>query len=63
MAEGSVDGIDVGSAAGWHKQLDDDLTWVGQRGRTSARSRSRWPALDQQMSDLHACYERACVED
>ncbi len=63
MAEGSVDRRnDKRGTAGWSQQWDDRLTWVWLTGRNSAEHSLWWPGLDQQITDFHARYERACLE-
>ncbi len=64
MAEGLVDRRnEKKGTAGWSQQLDDRLTWVWLTGRNSAGHLPWWPGLDQQITDFHARYERACLED
>ena len=46
------------------RALDDSLTWVRPSHRSATRSQGRgWPVLDREMADLHARFERACIED
>jgi len=48
----------------WARQLDDRLTWVWSAGHQSPAGQFNWwPGLDQQITDFHARYERACIED
>lgn len=53
-----------GITLSWAKALDEWLTWV--QPAHSAGSHSRlpwWPGMEQKLADLHARYERACIED
>ncbi len=48
----------------WAKHLDDRLTWVWTTRRGNPVEQLLWwPGLDQQITDFHARYERACIED
>ncbi len=48
----------------WASALDNSLLWVQPHDRRARRVRlGWWPALEQEMLDLHARYERACVEE
>jgi hypothetical protein len=43
--------------------LDSHLNWL-QPHRHAPRSRAgHWSPLEQALADLHARYERACIED
>jgi hypothetical protein len=43
--------------------MDGHLSWL-QPHRQSSRSRAgHWSPLEQALADLHARYERACIED
>ncbi len=63
MAEGLVDRIEKSVTTGWSRQLDESLTWVWTNGRNSPGHLLWWPGLDQKITDFHARYERACLED
>ncbi|HEX9015088.1 MAG TPA: hypothetical protein VF960_03680 [Chloroflexota bacterium] len=63
MAEGPVDRTEVRATTGWSRQLDESLTWVRTYGRYSPGHLLWWPGLDQKITDFHARYERACLED
>ncbi len=43
--------------------IDQALTWVTPVGRPSLQRPSRWLRVEQELIELHARYERACVED
>ena len=52
-----------GSAGGSVMVLDSHLIWL-QPHRQGPRARTgQWTVLEQALVDLHARYERACVED
>jgi hypothetical protein len=43
--------------------MDASLSWL-QPHRQPSRSRAgRWSPVEQALADLHARYERACIED
>ena len=64
MAEGSVDRLfETEDSTGWSQQVDDRLTWVWAGRRISTDHVSGWPGIDQKLTDFHARYERACLED
>ncbi len=51
-------------AASWAKTLDDGLLWVRPfHGRHQQDHPRAWTGLDRSIADLHARYERACMED
>lgn len=43
--------------------LDGYLNWLRPHGHAPDPRSGRWSAVDHELANLHARYERACVED
>ncbi len=53
------DGVRSGAAA-----VDQRLTWLRPLALNLSQGSGQWqPALEQELVDFHARYERACIED
>jgi hypothetical protein len=45
------------------RAIDLGMTWLRPSNRRSLQSSARWIKIEQELIDLHARYERACIED
>ncbi len=45
------------------RALDTGLSWLRPVDRQGALSPRGWSHLDLELADLHARFERACIED
>ena len=45
------------------RAIDLGMTWLRPSHRRSLYGSARWIKAEQEMIDLHASYERACIED
>lgn len=43
--------------------IDLGMTWLRPACRRSSQNSTRWIKIEQELIDLHARYERACIED
>lgn len=55
---------DVSDGAGERASaIDLGMTWLRPASRRLPQSPSRWFKVEQELIDLNARYERACIED
>ncbi|MHB1160546.1 MAG: hypothetical protein ACYC3V_09490 [Chloroflexota bacterium] len=55
---------DSGQGVGDWAATDNSLTWLRPTHARTAYGQPRWsPGLEQELVNLHARYERACIED
>ncbi|MGE5620575.1 MAG: hypothetical protein ACM3US_15110 [Sphingomonadaceae bacterium] len=55
---------DTGKGATDWAAIDNSLTWIRPVHTRAAHGQPRWnPSLEQELVNLYARYERACIED